>query len=918
MPAILSTLVRSTSRSLLRGILPLLILGASVLRVNAEQSGDFVYFEYGGIAHISGYRGAGGAVVIPSVLNGTPVRVIYFNAFANITNVTSVIIPDGVTSIEPSAFGGCTGLTSVTIPNTVTQIRSSAFTGCSALKSVTIPSSVTTLEFSAFRASGLTSVTIPATITTMGEYVFQECANLASVTFPETMSAIPAGTFDHCPMLTSVTIPNSVTSIGSSAFSSCTGLTSVTIPSGVSTIQGSTFLYCSSLSSVTIPESVISINDYAFAYCTALKGVTLPSKIVSLGVQAFRQSGLITVRIPPAVTSIGTYAFGKCASLKRVDFIGNAPTLGIQVFSEVDASFKIYYSYYSNQTGFTTPTWNNYPVGNLNEFTYTTSPDGITITGYPSTAIGAVNIPDTLNSSPVIGIGLQAFQSCTGLVNVTIPSSVSSIGDQAFQGCSGLESVVVPTAVTSIRSGLFQDCSGLTSVTIPSGVTNISEYAFKGCSGLKSVNLPASVATIGDSAFQNCSGLTSLEIPAGITRIGIFSFAYCSGLKNLKIPSGVTEIGDNAFFGCNGLANVTIPNTVTSIGSQAFYDCSSLTSVTIPSSVTSIGDEAFASCTSLSVVDFLGDAPDMGVDVFNDTAVGFTVVRTNKATGFTVSPWTNFAVGVNNLPVANSRTASTVKNKSVAVVITGKDPDGSVVTYQIVTGPTKGILTGTPPKLTYKPNADVIGSDSFTFTVSDGKVTSAIATVSITIGSEPPLPWVVGEIGKGKLVGSTIYKAGIFTQGGSGLIGSTSDKLFLTYQTLSGDGEIVAKVSALENTGSASRVGVMIRETLATNSPQVFVGLADSDSFSLMRRLTKGGKTSSIEGGSASVPKTWLKLVRKGAEINAYKSTNGTKWTLVDSVDVTLAENCYIGLAVASGSDTKLNTSQFSNVKVKQ
>ena len=66
------------------------------------------------------------------------------------------------------------------------------------------------------------------------------------------------------------------------------------------------------------------------------------------------------------------------------------------------------------------------------------------------------------------------------------------------------------------------------------------------------------------------------------------------------------------------------------------------------------------------------------------------------------------------------------------------------------------------------------------------------------------------------------------------------------------------------------------------------------------------------------MPKTWLKLVRKDAEIKAYKSSNGTKWILIDSVNVGFAKNCYIGLAVASGDETKLTTSQFSNVKVKQ
>ena len=102
-------------------------------------------------------------------------------------------------------FWQCSGLTSVTIPNSVTSIGGSAFGSCSNLTSVTIPNSVTSIGNSAFNyCTGLTSVTIPNSVTIIGDYAFS-----------------------HCSGLTSVTIPNSVTSIGNSAFQNCTGLTSV-------------------------------------------------------------------------------------------------------------------------------------------------------------------------------------------------------------------------------------------------------------------------------------------------------------------------------------------------------------------------------------------------------------------------------------------------------------------------------------------------------------------------------------------------------------------------------------------------------------------------------------------------------------------------------------------------------------------
>jgi hypothetical protein len=361
---------------------------------------------------------------------------------------------------------------------------------------------------------------------------------------------------------------------------------------------------------------------------------------------------------------------------------------------------------------------------------------------------------------------------------------------------------------------------------------------------------------------------------------------------------------------------VTIPAGVTSIGDFAFYNCSSLTIVTIPASVTSIGSYAFFDCGSLTRASFLGNAPSLGYEVFTSTASGFTVKRTQGVTGFDVPPWTDLTIVIKGQPVAKAKTARTLKNTAVAVALSGRDPEGDALSYSIVTPPTKGILTGTPPNLSYKPNTDVTGRDSFTFRVNDGKLDSAPATVSIGIMTDIPLPWVSGEIGTGQLTGSAFYNAGVFIQAGAGALGTTSDKLRFTYQALSGDGEIIANVRKLQNTGTSSRVGVMIRDSLAANSRQVFIGLSGTGAYCWVQRTSTGGKNTTTSEGSGSVPNTWLRLVRKGSGISVYTSTNGSKWTAVERTKVTLAKNCYIGLAVASGSSTALNTSQFDKVKV--
>ena len=228
-------------------------------------------------------------------------------AFYGCRNLTSITIPDSVTSIGDWAFDACSSLesiyytgdiaswcginglnyldlskvyidnqklqemTTITIPNSVTSIGSSAFKDCNGLTSVTIPDSVTSIGDKAFYGcSSLTSVTIPDSVTSIGNSAFSGCSSLTSITIPDSVTSIGNSAFSGCSSLTSITIPDSVTSIGSAAFYNCKGLTNLTIGNGVENIDDYTFFGCSNLTSVTIGNGVTSINTQAFTLCKKL------------------------------------------------------------------------------------------------------------------------------------------------------------------------------------------------------------------------------------------------------------------------------------------------------------------------------------------------------------------------------------------------------------------------------------------------------------------------------------------------------------------------------------------------------------------------------------------------------------------------------------------------------------------------
>jgi hypothetical protein len=259
---------------------------------------QFDYTTNNGTIAITGYTGSNSDVTIPSSITGLPVTSIGNAAFTVYPSLTSIIIPDSVTSIGQGAFTGC-GLTNVTIPNSITNIGSFAFE-MSGLTNITVDP----LNSMYSSSSG---VLFDKGQTTLIQYPGGLAGTYA---IPSSVISIGEGAFYNCG-LTGIVIPDRVTSIGDFAFNGCTNLANVVIGNGITVIEGGAFSQCTGLTNVAIGNNVISIGDSAFYGC----------------------AGLTSITIPASVTSIGQQTFNLCVNLASVYFQGNAPGAGSLAFS---------------------------------------------------------------------------------------------------------------------------------------------------------------------------------------------------------------------------------------------------------------------------------------------------------------------------------------------------------------------------------------------------------------------------------------------------------------------------------------------------------------------------------------------------------------------------------------------------------
>ncbi|MGN0549037.1 MAG: leucine-rich repeat domain-containing protein [Acutalibacteraceae bacterium] len=247
------------------------------------------------------------------------------------------------------------------------------------------------------------------------------------------------------------------------------------------------------------------------------------------------------------------------------------------------------------------------------------------VSGYVSSDITSLNIPDTIDEYTVTNIDDYAFKNCKQLSQVQLPSGLTGIGISAFYGCSELKEITIPSKVTYAGNAYTEGgpfgYSGLETVYLENGLTTVAENMFAYCKKLTSVEIPDSVTAIGKEAFKNCTSLSNLKLSKNLSSLGYLAFQNCTSLKTVNINfSGVKYITsqyDGGPFGGSGLETIEIAEGVTQIPQYLFSKCTKLTTVILPSTIKTIDNYAFYYTANVKAVYFKNDIPNYATSAFS-------------------------------------------------------------------------------------------------------------------------------------------------------------------------------------------------------------------------------------------------------------------------------------------------------------
>jgi hypothetical protein len=502
-------------------------------------------------------------------------------AFAQCTNLETVVLASSNANIGDGAFKGCSKLYDITLPNGIGAIGEYAFEGCSSITDVKLRKNMTVIE----------------------KYAFGNCSSLKTVTISSKIKTVEQGAFDNCNNLTDVYYLGSdaewkAMTIGENN----TCLTGANIRHYEEGSCGKNVNYHMDFNTGTMTISGTGdMADYAFynqppweQYCDRrITNLDIKKGVTKIGVYAFFGCyDLKTVWIPTSVCIIGAEAFGLCLSLTDV------------YYASSEASTKITKEYPNTEFFSATKHYSSAIIidnGNCGENATYTIDDNNTL---KISGTGAIADYDS---------GTSPFYNNDEIKSVIVEEGITSIGDLCFEECTSIRNVSLADTVTRIGMNAFKQCTALESFTMPNSVIELDNLAFSGCTGLKTVTFSNTLTSIGNNAFDGCTKLDYVVIPASVQTIGAYAFRGCSGMHDVTISNGVQTIGDYAFRECTGLKVLEIPDSVTTISQRAFAGCTSLTTAYIGAGVTTIGAQIFQNDNKLTDIYFNGTENEWNV-----------------------------------------------------------------------------------------------------------------------------------------------------------------------------------------------------------------------------------------------------------------------------------------------------------------
>lgn len=535
---------------------------------------------------------------IPEYFDGKPVTKIAVNAFASGKNITEIVVPASIQTIEKGAFAGCSSLQTLTLPfvgNSRTSEGEAALLGWLFSDA---QADGCTLVYQYYSEYGMAAAYIPDTLTNV---VVTDAENIGY------------GAFSSVTSLQGVSITANV--LGDRAFYDCASLTEIELCSGITAIGQSAFARCVALQEIAIPASVQTVGRYAFDECAALTSLTLP--FIGANASASGAEGVLG------------YLFGNVSSADMVSVNQSSVTAYFPAHLEeitVTNATQIAANALRGLTMLKNISWNDeitsigdYAMYGCTGVTALTLPASLqTVGNYAlyNVKISVLELPQS-----VVSLGTYALYG-SGLRTLLVPSSaVVSLGDRALDSThTALKIYVTDSLLNSYKSSWSAYSSRIYSFNcIRENGMAIDGTTFLQYFGEETeVALPANVTSIGAYAFAG-TNVRSVLVPGNIRTIGANAFSGCDTLKSVRLLSGVRTISANAFYGAAGLTDIEIPNTVTEIGASAFYGCASLTEVVVPNSVTSIGHSAFRGCNSLvkMTLPFVGESREVLASVEN-------------------------------------------------------------------------------------------------------------------------------------------------------------------------------------------------------------------------------------------------------------------------------------------------------------